>query len=183
MITLITGGIKSGKSNFALSLVEKSRDNKNLYFLATAQPLDPEMTERIERHKTNRKDYWKTIEEPEDLTGAIESIPVGSTVLIDCVTLWLINILGKMELDSMGFEEIKNRMEKTIAAVKEKQLNAIFITNEVGSGIIPENKLARLYGDIIGKINQLISSKADEVYWMVSGVDVKIKPGYCDNRA
>ncbi len=179
MITLITGGIKSGKSDFALSLAEDISDRENLYFLATAQPMDAEMAERIEKHKANRKECWNTIEEPEAIAQAIEALPDGCTVLIDCITLWLNNILGEMEIDEVDYDEIKEKLEKIVYIMEKKSLSVIFVTNEVGSGIIPDNKLSRIYIDILGKVNQVISGYADEVYWMVSGISVKVKPGSC----
>ncbi len=173
MIILITGGIKSGKSSFALQKAEAMQEKNDLYFLATAVDMDREIQERIKIHKKSRGPSWNTIEEPIDLKKAFSLVPDKSTVLLDCLTLWLGNILHDQE--KILFSDIEKNMKNILSLINKKKLNVIFVTNEVGWGIIPENELGRIYQDLLGKLNQLIAESADEVHLMVSGINIKIK--------
>lgn len=175
MITLITGGIKSGKSDFALSLAEKSQKKENFYFLATALPVDKEIRERIRKHKIKRKKFWKTVEEPENIDRVFQNLPLESTVLVDCITLWVGNIMSKLESDTIDFKKIEKKIKNMIVLVREKDIRVFLVTNEVGWGIIPANKLSRIYEDYLGKLNQMLAEYADEVYLMVAGISVKLK--------
>lgn len=175
MITLITGGIKSGKSDFALCRAEKTQKKNNFCFIATALPVDEEIRKRIEKHRKKRKKFWKTIEEPENIDKVFQTLPQKSTVLVDCVTLWAGNIICRPEMTSADLEKAEKKIDKIISVIKEKDMKVFFITNEVGCGIIPENKLSRGYIDFLGKINQKIARSADEVYLMVAGIDLKVK--------
>lgn len=172
MIVLITGGIKSGKSRFALSEAEKLQSDKRTYFIATAAALDQEMEERITRHMSERKESWMTIEEPIDIDIKLSGIPVDSVVLIDCMTLWLCNIIHNTEPE---IDVIKTRIRKIVSIIKEKNIHAFIVTNEVGSGIIPDNELSRVYADFLGIVNKEIAAVSDEVYLMVSGIAMKLK--------
>lgn len=176
MITLITGGIKSGKSQFALEYTKKMRKKDFLYFIATATALDDEMRERISKHQQERnKSVWRTIEEPVNLVKAILDIPDKSTLLIDCITLWLNNRLFEKKDEYPSYSEVEKEIKKLISLINKKNINATFVSNEVGWGIIPENKLSRLYNDYLGKLNQIVASLSSQVYLMVSGIDMKIK--------
>ncbi len=181
MIILITGGIKSGKSNFALELTESLRQSirqrKKAYFLATAVPMDREIQERIKIHQKNRGSSWETIEEPLNIIEAFDSIPDKSVLLLDCLTLWIANLIHEKTSEKILFTDIEKRIKDVLVLIKKKKLKAVFVTNEVGSGIIPENKLSRFYGDALGKLNQIIAGSADEVYMMVCGISMKIKAG------
>lgn len=161
-ITLITGGARSGKSSFAERLAKKQ--GKKLIYIATGEPLDKEMQERIRKHRKRRGNLWKTIEEPKMVSGIFSRIREG-VVVLDCVTLWVNN------------GAVRKEVLKTLDIAKRGKFNTIIVTNEVGSGIIPENKLARRYRDTLGTINQLIAKKADAVYMMCSGIPVCIKGG------
>ncbi len=173
-IVLFTGGIKSGKSSAALSFAEKhvSEKGKN-FFLATALPLDPELKKRIQKHKKQRKKFWKTIEEPEKIDSVFRSLPSGSTILVDCLTLWLANLMSKKRT----YTKAKTILTKSISLIRRKNISAIFVTNEVGWGIIPENRLSRNFADSLGKLNQILAKSADKVYLMAAGNAIKIKGG------
>ncbi len=173
MIILITGGIKSGKSRFALKQAEAMQEKNDLYFLATAVGMDREIEERIKLHQKSRGPSWKTIEEPLDLIKAFSAVPDKSIVLLDCLTLWLGNRLHDQE--KILFSDIEKNIKNVLSLINKKKLNVIFVTNEVGWGIIPDNELGRIYQDLLGKLNQLIADSADEVYLMVSGLNIKIK--------
>jgi adenosylcobinamide kinase / adenosylcobinamide-phosphate guanylyltransferase len=164
-IILVGGGARSGKSTHALTLARER--GTRLGFLATAQALDHEMRDRIGRHQAERGGEFLTIEEPVDLAGAIERhAPALDALVVDCVTLWLSNcLLSSREADVDG----------VIAAAAASSAACIFVTNEVGCGIVPENALARTFRDLAGAANRRLAESAAEVYWMVFGITIKIK--------
>jgi len=168
---LITGGCRSGKSRYALELAKSIPGSKR--FIATAEGLDDEMRQRIERHQQERSKDWQTIEEPLELSKIFQQVGKESgPVVVDCLTLWLSNRL--MQEDSR--ETIMDQMDQALQSISEPEATFIFITNEVGDGIVPENKLARKFRDLAGEINQRVAEFCDEVFVMVSGIPVKIKP-------
>ena len=164
---LVTGGIKSGKSSYALELADKYKGEK--IFLATARAFDDEMAEKIERHKAERSDSYKTIEEPIKI-GKIISEVSSTLLVIDCITIWLSNLFFETEPEQRNIY-----VNEFLESIKNFNGEIIIVTNEVGSGIIPENKISREYQSELGKLNQEIAKLCDEVYLLVSGVAVKIK--------
>ena len=169
--TFIVGGCRSGKSRHALELAEKIQASKRI-FIATCMPLDDEMKERIDRHKKDRDKSWKTVEVPVQLHEAIsEKNKKGDVILIDCLTLWINNLL--IEIEDYGV--IDQRIHKLVLALKDAKCPIILVSNEVGTGIVPENKLARQFRDLTGFTNQKIAECADRVIWMVAGIPVSIK--------
>ena len=168
-IILVIGGAKSGKSNFALERAGAFPGKKA--YVATAEALDGEMKTRIERHKAQRGKDWVTIEEPRDLSKVMNRLTAGySAVIIDCLTLWLTNLL-------LGADEFEGEIEAFLAALKRGSLPALFIvSNEVGMGIVPENALARKFRDLAGAVNQKVAVIADEVYLVTAGIPMRIKP-------
>jgi adenosylcobinamide kinase/adenosylcobinamide-phosphate guanylyltransferase len=167
-IIFITGGVRSGKSSFALKEAEKFKGKKA--YIATAQALDEEMEQRIEKHKLSRGREWTTFEEPIKIAELIKKIDGEyDIILLDCLTLWLSNAIHKdLELES----EVK----KIIDALNELKHSTIYIvSNEVGMGIVPENKLARKFRDMAGILNQKIAEISDEVYVLVAGIPLQIK--------
>jgi adenosyl cobinamide kinase/adenosyl cobinamide phosphate guanylyltransferase len=167
---LITGGCRSGKSRHALTLA-RSISGENLY-VATAEALDSEMKERIAKHQQERGNGWETHEEPIELIQIFKQLENRSGVLIlDCLTLWLSNLLIK-DYDQ---EQILKETVRLMDQSERMQCQLIFVTNEVGAGIVPENKLARDFRDIVGAANQLVAQRFDEVIHMVSGIPVSIK--------
>jgi adenosylcobinamide kinase / adenosylcobinamide-phosphate guanylyltransferase len=169
-ITLVIGGCKSGKSRQALQLAGKS--NSRRIFIATCVPFDAELKERVARHKEERDGTWTTVDVPIHLPEAISAHDTDNTVLlIDCLTLWINNLL--MASEDQGF--IDEAVEKLMAALSEARCPVILVANEVGAGIVPENRLARLFRDVAGVANQRIAALADEVIYMVAGIPMIIK--------
>ena len=157
-VVLVGGGARSGKSRWALERARKCGDR--LVYIATAEALDEEMSARIARHRADRGDEFETIEEPLELARAIR-LAQADAIVVDCLTLWLSNGMGDIE--------------QTINAAKEHPAEVIFVTNEVGCGIVPENALAREFRDRAGIMNQRFAEAADEVYWMVFGQPLRVK--------
>jgi len=171
MVIFVTGGARGGKSDFAQDLVEKL--NGKRLFLATAQALDDEMRQRIEKHREKRGNRWDTLEEPIHLGRAMRSA-AGSydAVLVDCFTVWMSNLLlGYPDED----EKISKIVDDFFSSIDEVKGTIVIVSNEVGMGIVPENKLARQYRDQLGFLNQRIARRADEVYALISGISVRIK--------
>ncbi len=162
-VVLIGGGARSGKSRFALERARK--EGSNLIYIATAEARDDEMRERIARHQKDRGAEFVTIEAPIDLVGAIRRAE-GDAVVVDCLTLWLANILEH------DIDEAACQLE---AAAQSAKACVVFVTNEVGCSIVPENALARRFRDQAGILNQRMASIASEVYWMVFGQPLRIK--------
>lgn len=169
-IIFITGGVRSGKSQFALEIGKNFPSPKA--YLATAQALDEEMRQRISQHKANRSIEWETIEEPMQVSSLIKGIGGKySLILLDCLTLWISNLL----LSDWPEERIVSETDHLLWACREVRSNIIFVSNEVGWGIVPDNKSARIFRDLTGLIHQKIACLADEVYLMICGLPYKIK--------
>lgn len=170
-ITLITGGAKSGKSSFALKLAEENYDKRA--FIATAAPMDKEMEERISNHKKERGNKYTTYEEQIDICKTLNSLPANTEVaVIDCITVWMGNLFYKF---NNSIQEIQNHIDNFIDYISNPPCNLIFVTNEVGDGIIPENNLARIYRDIAGSTNSSIAKTANVVYICICGIPHQLK--------
>jgi adenosylcobinamide kinase/adenosylcobinamide-phosphate guanylyltransferase len=174
-ITLILGGARSGKSYFAQELAKKGK--RKVLFVATAEPLDDEMRVRIEEHRKNRPVKWKTLEVTKNIGMKIKECTKGDDIIIiDCITLLISNLL----YDEPNYPVAEKRVLKEINALLEciNTLDAHFIivSNEVGLGLVPDNKLGRLYRDMLGKSNQLLASQSGMVYFMVAGIPSRILP-------
>jgi adenosylcobinamide kinase / adenosylcobinamide-phosphate guanylyltransferase len=168
-ITLITGGARSGKSDYAQQITKPYGKKA---FIATAEPFDDEMKQRIIRHKHDRDASFHLIEEPIELARAIRSLPREMEIaVIDCLTVWVGNCLYKQE---SGKRELFNN-ETLIEALKDAPYDLVIVTNEVGLGIIPDNELSRKYRDVIGMLNRNIADLAQKVILMISGIPVVIK--------
>jgi adenosylcobinamide kinase/adenosylcobinamide-phosphate guanylyltransferase len=171
MIIFVTGGARSGKSDFVQELAEKLEGKR--VFLATAEALDDEMKERIRKHKEKRGDRWDTLEEPLDLGNAIRSVSKSCrTILVDCLTVWLSNLLMEYKDED---EIISEMTDDLFSSMDDFEETLIIVSNEVGLGIVPDNKLARIYRDKLGFLNQRMAKRADQVYILFSGIPVKIK--------
>lgn len=169
-IYFITGGARSGKSAFAEKLAD-GLTGKRAY-IATAQALDPEMAARIELHRQGRGNTWDTYEEPLAVPDLLKKLSGQyQTVLLDCLTLWLSNIMAH----SGGNGEIAARTEDLITTIKGFGKACIVVSNEVGLGIVPDNPLARQFRDSAGVLNQKMAKIADEAYFMASGIPMRIK--------
>ncbi|MEI6208701.1 MAG: bifunctional adenosylcobinamide kinase/adenosylcobinamide-phosphate guanylyltransferase [Desulfuromonadales bacterium] len=171
----ITGGTRSGKSAFAEKLARGA--GEPLCYLATAQILDFEMEERVRRHLERRGNRWQTVEEPIHLSQTLARCDGQyRVVLVDCITLWISNLLLKYEETG---EDIETRILEDIHRLKTTLLGmispVIIVSNEVGMGIVPENSLARLFRDIAGATNQILAAAADEVHVVISGIPLQLK--------
>lgn len=165
---LLTGGCRSGKSGFALHL---SQGIRRRAFLATAEAIDREMEQRIQKHKKDRGSAWTTIEEPVDLAGAVKKHRGRfDLILIDCITIWASNLL--LQLKPGGR---KKAIREFLDVVEDPGCTLVLVTNEVGSGVVPANKLAREFRDLAGDLNQKIAKRCDEVYLLAAGIPLKLK--------
>ena len=179
----ISGGARSGKSSFAQDLADNLSDK--VHFVATAEALDTDMKTRIEKHLQDRPSSWRTLEASIRVADRIaENIGDSEVVIIDCLTLLVSNILlgnnRGFAGDEIDADEAENRVMaeiwSIIALAKNSRAIFIIVSNEVGLGIVPENRFARIYRDLLGKANQLVAQHADEVYLMISGIPMKVKP-------
>lgn len=161
MNILITGGIKSGKSSLALTLAVE-RFGEPRYFLATAEALDDEMSRRIESHRKERGTSFVTVEEPIRIDRVLTD-----NVLLDCVTLWMNNLFFKGQEDE--WEAILSRFASRPAS------NTIFVTNEVGWGNVPLDKETRRYNEYLGRANNYLAARCDEVYCVMAGIPLRLK--------
>lgn len=169
--TLIIGGSRSGKSRHALTLAEQISGNRRI-FVATCVPEDDEMKDRVARHQAERPSTWTTLQVPISLGDAIaENGSKADVILIDCLTLWISNLF--METDDTRI--VDDHIGDLKEALKKAQCPVLIVSNEVGTGIVPENRLARQFRDMAGFANQRIAECADEVIWMVAGIPVTIK--------
>lgn len=162
--TLILGGARSGKTTHALRLAEASTGG--LVMIATAQALDDEMAERIARHQAERGRRWRTLEAPLDLVGALAEVRPGETAVVDCLTLWVSNLM-------FAERDIEGETRGLIAALAGRDV--ILVSNEVGLGIVPDNALARRFRDEAGRLNQRIAAAADRVLFIAAGLPMVLK--------
>ncbi len=175
-IILVLGGARSGKSSFAEKIAKEIGGEKVTY-IATAEALDEEMEKRIARHKSQRPKNWETIEESTDIYKAIQRLDNNQTVLIDCLTLYISNLLlkenseGDLDLQQKQKleEDIIENIDRVFEYAEKKDIDLIIVSNEVGQGLVPSYELGRLFRDISGRANQYISSKADKVYLTIAG--------------
>lgn len=170
-LIFITGAVRSGKSSFAIKLAKES--NKQIVFLASCNPLDEEMKKRVKRHRQQRPKTWKTVEEPIEVAAVIEKAKKNQLIIFDCLTLWISNILLKDQKQTL----IKKRIIGLIEVLKHTPATVLVVSNEVGWGVVPENKLARSFRDIVGITHQQIAKVSDEVYLIVAGQQLKLKGG------
>lgn len=166
-IMLVLGGARSGKSSYAQAVAEQTTGD--LIYIATAQAFDAEMTDRIARHRSDRGPRWQTVESPLSLTDAItEHQNAGKTILVDCLTLWLSNLI-------LGEHDIPAALSALTTILQSAPANIILVSNEVGQGIVPDNALARRFRDEAGWLNQAVARIADEVWFVTAGLPQKLK--------
>lgn len=175
-VILITGGSRSGKSAFGQQMAEQIDGPR--FFVATCPHTDPEMDERIRRHCMDREGRgWKSVEEPLLLVEQLGNCMPGTTVLIDCLTLWVNNLMfaaGEQQ-EEINEDVVAWQAEKLGQAAVAHQGTVIMVTNEVGLGIVPDNRMARLYRDLVGRCNQVVARAADQVFLVSCGVPLQIK--------
>ncbi len=182
-ITMVTGGARSGKSTYAEQLA-KERGN-NIGYIATAVVTDEDMAERIKRHRMSRPKEWTTIERYSHFDEVDESLFKGTDLfLLDCVTTMVTNMMfdEDVDYDTCSNEDVQKvedyifiEIEKLIERMEKGQKKLIVVTNEVGMGLVPAYRLGSIFRDIAGRVNQYLAMRADEVYFMVSAIPMKIK--------
>lgn len=169
-LVLILGGARSGKSSYAVELAKEL--TKKIVFIATAASIDEEMSQRIELHKKSRPKQWKLVEEGKNVSSILPELENKyEVVLVDCLGLLVSNLLA----DDLTDEQIHTRIRDLIEAIQKTEVTTIIVSNEVGSGIVPMNALARRFRDLVGLSNQMVAKYADEVVFMRAGIPVKIK--------
>jgi adenosylcobinamide kinase/adenosylcobinamide-phosphate guanylyltransferase len=168
--TLVLGGARSGKSAFAQAAAEAlaAESGGRLVMVATAQAFDSEMVERIDRHRQDRGPAWTTLEAPLDLAGALGGLGAGDVVVVDCLTLWLSNLM----LDE---RDVAAAVAQLIAVVERFEGRLWLVSNEVGFGIVPDNALARRFRDEAGRLHQALAQAADAVTLVVAGLTLRLK--------
>jgi len=164
---LVLGGARSGKSSYAEKMVESS--GLQPLYLATGRAFDKEMENRIAIHRDRRGSEWQTVEEPLDLIGALTlNAAADRFVLVDCLTLWLTNLM-------MVERDIATETARLVAMLPNLAGPVVFVSNEVGLGIVPENRMAREFRDHAGFLHQAVAAIADEVYFMAAGLPLRMK--------
>lgn len=168
-LIFVLGGARSGKSSFAL---QQGKAKTPRAFLATAEAFDSEMTTRIQMHKRSRGQGWKTFEVPIQLTEWFASHGANySSVVVDCLTLWLNNLLrGKVQS-----RHVPSHARKLLKAMRACPAHVVMVSNELGLCLVPGDSVSREFRDVAGRINQLIAAEADEVYFLVSGLPLRLK--------
>ncbi len=167
---LIGGGVRSGKSAFALERAR--RFGERLVFVATAEALDDEMRERASRHREERGSEFRTIECPRELVPCLREIRQVDAVVIDCLTLWISNLM----MDGLGEHAIDARVCELAEFLRAAPFHSLLVSNEVGLGIVPENAMARAFRDSTGRAHQVLGRAATELYFGVMGQLLRIKP-------
>ncbi|MBC8591397.1 bifunctional adenosylcobinamide kinase/adenosylcobinamide-phosphate guanylyltransferase [Wansuia hejianensis] len=178
MITLVTGGARSGKSTFAENIYKNKED---VVYIATSKIWDKEMEERVKLHKLSRPSYWRTYEGNYNLIDAIDK---EKYYLLDCITVMTSNIMFDISQDAEYIDyklqekiedTIIEEIEKLIKEIRSKDYDLVLVTNEVGYSIVPEHHISRVFRDIQGRINQKVASLCDQVYLVACGLPVKLK--------
>jgi adenosylcobinamide kinase/adenosylcobinamide-phosphate guanylyltransferase len=169
-VTLVLGGVRSGKSRYAQQLaVRESR----VIFVATAKASDDEMQRKIERHREERPVDWTTVEEPLELARVLMHHQLDCDVMVvDCLTIFAANLL---EEEGVNEEAIEQRIEAFCAALRSADCSVVLVSNEVGSGVVPAYPLGRRYRDLLGEINQRVARVSDDVVLMVAGLPLALK--------
>jgi adenosylcobinamide kinase/adenosylcobinamide-phosphate guanylyltransferase len=174
-IAFITGGVRSGKSAWALARAENSH-HANKVFIATATLLDDEMRRRAENHRRERGPHWQTIEEPYAVEEVLTKVSNETVAVIDCLTVWLGNIWYKVESDEAALSRSIEQLCTGLEHWRDtKSGELVIVSNEVGWGIVPSTREVRLFRDWAGKLNQNVAALAEEVYLSVAGIPLKAK--------
>lgn len=175
-LILVTGGARSGKSSFALKYCEDISEKR--CFIATCPVVDQEMNERILAHRQERVGRgWETVEEETALADTLTRFAEYEIILVDCLTLWVNNLMYHAEKNNSNFgeTEIRDATIQLINTIKERQGTVCLVTNEVGSGIVPESTLGRKYRDLVGSCNRTLAEVADEVILVSCGIPLPLK--------
>lgn len=178
---LITGGARSGKSSLAERLAASVSDR--VLYIATSQVTDEEMAERIRLHRQARPAHWRTWEGSQQLANVIDQQAAGEAVILECITTLIANLMfeltGETPVEAIDFavveRAIQQQIDELLAACARSPATIYLVTNELGMGIVPENRLARHFRDIAGRVNQRLAAAAESVFLVISGIEVKIK--------
>ena len=165
-IILVTGGARSGKSALAERLAQSC--GKKVIYIATSEPFDDEMQSRIDRHRARRDAGWRTVDAPLELPDMLVQTDGDAPRLVDCLTMWLNNLIYHNR-------DVGDEMDRLIKVISEQQADLVMVTNEIGSGLVPQTAEARKFRDLAGELNQVVAQAASQVYLSVSGIPVKIK--------
>lgn len=188
-LTVIGGGVRSGKSRLAVEL--GLRLGQRRAFVATAQAFDDEMCERIARHRRERGEQFTTIEAPRRLADAVATMPRYDVVVVDCLTIYVSNLLLEVaDVERLGRDAAReleeaalSELQAAVVQLRSKAAHLIFVTNEVGMGVVPVSRLGRLFRDVAGRVNQWVASVADDVWWCALGIPLRIKPSPLEAHA
>ena len=176
----VTGGARSGKSRFAERLAAETR--REVVYIATMEPLDAELVERVAAHRASRPAGWSTLEAPLDPAGALAGAAPAACAIIDCLSLWVSNRLGPLGRDPLPAavarieRELEAEVERLLDAARAREGPAIIVTNEVGGGVVPAYPLGRAYRDLLGQVNQRVSIAADRAWLLVAGRPLELPP-------
>lgn len=168
-LVVLIGGARAGKSALALELA--ARSNAPVAYIATAEARDGEMAARIERHRAERPSTWSTIEEPVALRAALEALDDEDAAILDCLTLWVSNVLERGDTRETVLAEATAVADAAVA----RQSLVVVVTNEVGLGIVPANELARRFREVLGHVNRVFVARADEASFVIAGKRIRLE--------
>jgi adenosylcobinamide kinase/adenosylcobinamide-phosphate guanylyltransferase len=177
-ILFVLGGARSGKSRYAQArAAEAAGPGRPVAFVATAEGLDPEMRERIRRHRQDRPSGWLTLEAPREPARALEGLgPEAGAVLVDCLTLLISNLqLAEPGAGAEQEQAVLGEIRRLLAAARAAPVQVILVSNEVGQGVVPASPLGRAFRDIAGRAHQLVAAEADEVVFLTAGLAQRLK--------
>jgi adenosylcobinamide kinase/adenosylcobinamide-phosphate guanylyltransferase len=163
---LILGGARSGKTRRALAVADAFAER---VYIATGEALDAEMADRIARHRRERGEGWTTMETPLDLPTAVAALPDGAAGVVDCLTLWLSNLMG-------AGRDVESAADELLRAIRTCPATLIIVSNEVGLGLVPETPLGRAFRDAQGRLNQAVAAAVAEVEFVAAGLPLRLKP-------
>lgn len=173
-VHLILGGARSGKSSFAETDVKQGRKGKALHYVATAIAFDQEMQKRIQHHQQRRDESWQEHECPLQLPQLISLFTADDVVLVDCLTLWLNNVIFEQG-EAAQDDTIRSKVDELVAALANSSAHIVLVSNEVGLGVVPMGEVTRLFVDHAGWMNQALAKVADEVTFVAAGLPMKLK--------
>lgn len=175
---LVLGGARAGKSAYALQLAHEQQADasRGVCFIATAEAYDDDMRDRIARHRTERPSQWRTFEEPRFLDKAFGQTPDADVVIIDCLTLFVSNWLLAVEPEPEAARKVYRILDRVLTAAAQSSRTLIMVSNEAGLGVVPPTPLGRVFRDLLGRVNQRVAKDATQVYLMIAGLPIELKP-------
>jgi adenosylcobinamide kinase / adenosylcobinamide-phosphate guanylyltransferase len=175
---LLLGGARAGKSAYAMRLAQDGErtSGDKVCFIATAQGLDEDMAKRIARHRAERPANWRTIEEPCQIDEALRQASEARIVILDCLTLFVSNWLMRYEDEHECEQFVRRITHNFLAVARTRQQTIICVSNEVGLGVVPDTNLGRVFRDLLGRVNQEFAAAAAEVYLLIAGLPLQLKP-------